>query len=83
MTRQPTKKDMVLIFHSEFKVMSFGLTNAPTTFQCAMNSTLQPYLRKFALVFFMTYSRSWEEHLKHLEMVLATLQQTPGGDFGG
>jgi hypothetical protein len=39
--------------HFEFKVMSFGLTGAPHTFQKAMNSTLAPLLRKCVLVFFM------------------------------
>jgi hypothetical protein len=38
--------------HYEFKVMSFGLTGAPHTFQKDMNATLQPLLRKCALVFF-------------------------------
>src|SRR3954462_9916755 len=28
----------------EFTVMSFGLTNAPTTFSCLMNSILMEYL---------------------------------------
>lgn len=36
----------------EFRVMPFGLTGAPGTFQEAMNSTLAPFLRKFVLVFF-------------------------------
>jgi hypothetical protein len=38
--------------HFEFRVMPFGLTGAPGTFQEAMNSTLAPFLRKFVLVFF-------------------------------
>ncbi|XP_022848746.1 uncharacterized protein LOC111371061 [Olea europaea var. sylvestris] len=35
-----------------FVVTSFGLTNAPATFQSLMNDLFQPYLRKFILVFF-------------------------------
>jgi len=38
--------------HYEFRVMAFGLTGAPATFQHAMNASLGPVLRKFALVFF-------------------------------
>jgi len=38
--------------HYEFRVMAFGLSGAPATFQKAMNSTLAPLLRKCVLVFF-------------------------------
>ena len=37
--------------HYQFRVMGFGLMNAPATFQTLMNSALGPYLRKFVVVF--------------------------------
>jgi hypothetical protein len=64
--------------HFEFKVMAFGLTGAPATFQHAMNATLAPVLRKFAVVFFddiLVYSPSYEAHLVHLDIVLSILQR--------
>jgi hypothetical protein len=37
--------------HYEFKVMAYGLTGAPATFQGLMNTILQPLLRQGVLVF--------------------------------
>jgi hypothetical protein len=63
--------------HYQFRVMPFGLSNAPATFQCVMNSILSECLRKYVLVFMddiLVYSPTLEEHAVHLASVLALLQ---------
>ncbi|XP_026451486.1 uncharacterized protein LOC113351767 [Papaver somniferum] len=58
--------------------MTFGLTNAPTSFQALTNDVFKPYLRKFIMFFFddiLIYSPDLQSHLQHLELTLKLLQQ--------
>ena len=57
--------------------MPFDLSNAPSTYQAAMNQVFKPFLRHFVIVFFLydiwVYSHSEFEHLEHLHCVLDCL----------
>ena len=64
--------------HYEFVVVPFGLTNAPTTFMCLMNSVFSRYLDKFVLVFLdkiLIYSKNEEENEEHLRLTLKLLRE--------
>ena len=61
----------------EYLVMPFGLCNAPATFQRVMNTILREGLNKFVLVFLddiLVYSKTKEEHLRHIREVLTRLR---------
>jgi hypothetical protein len=61
----------------EYTVVSFGLTNAPAYFMYLMNKVFMEYLDKFVVVFIddiLIFSKTEEEHEKHLRMVLEKLR---------
>jgi hypothetical protein len=58
--------------------MLFGLCNASTTFMCVMNDVFKPFLDDFVIVYLddiLIFSRTWDEHVRHVKQVLDTLQR--------
>ena len=61
----------------EWRVMPFGLMNAPATFQCFMNDIFGDLLDVCMLVYLdniLIYSDSEEEHIQHVRKVLSHLR---------
>jgi len=64
--------------HYEYVVMTFRVTNAPAIFMDYMNIIFWPYLDQFVVVFIddiLIYSKSREEHVGHLRVVLGILRE--------
>ena len=62
--------------HFEYCVMPFGLTNAPATFQKVVDHAIRPFLDKFAVCYLddiLIFSKTLEEHRKHVRQVLDAL----------
>jgi len=64
----------------EYKVMTFGFTNAPSVFQAIMNKVFSEagILNKFVLVYMddiLIFSKTEEEHLFHLKQVFEVLKK--------
>ncbi|GKE80446.1 putative reverse transcriptase domain-containing protein, partial [Tanacetum coccineum] len=74
----PRIDDLTRYGHYEFQVMPFGLTNAPAVFMDLMNRVCKPYLDKFVIVFIddiLIYSKSQQEHEKHLKLILELIKK--------
>jgi hypothetical protein len=62
----------------EWRVLPFGLANAPTQFMHMMNGILEPMKRKFIVVYLddiMIHSRTLAEHVVHVREVLTLLTE--------
>jgi hypothetical protein len=64
--------------HYKFRVMPFGVTNAPSVFMDLMNRVFHMYLNLFVVVFIddiLIYSTNHQEHEEHLKIVLNVLRE--------
>jgi hypothetical protein len=58
--------------------MPFGLINAPTTFMILMDDILRPFTNYFVVIYLdviLIFTKSWQEHLQHIQYVLSNFQQ--------
>ena len=62
----------------EWVVMPFGLTNCPAMLQRVMNMIFEGYIDSFVMIYMddvMVFSKTVEDHLIHLDKVLARLAE--------
>ena len=76
-----SREKTAFVTHSglyEFLVLPFGLTNAPSTFERLMDIVLNRLTWKIALIYIddiIVFSKSFDEHLHHLEIVFQRLRE--------
>lgn len=62
----------------KYRVLPFGLTNGPATYQHYMNDILFDYLNDFCQAYLddiLIYSKSKKEHVRHVRLVLQKLRE--------
>lgn len=62
----------------EYRVMPFGLANAPVTFQAYINRALAPMLDVYAIVYLddiLIFSEGEEQHVEHVKTVFERLRK--------
>ena len=62
----------------QYRVLPFGLCNAPAVFQNTMNNIFRPFLNKCVLIYLddiLVFSKTPEDHLENLRQVLGTLRR--------
>ena len=62
----------------EYPVLPMGLCNAPATFQTLMNEVFHDCIDQFVVVYLddlLVYSKTQEDHIRHLELVLFRLEK--------
>jgi RNase H-like domain found in reverse transcriptase/Reverse transcriptase (RNA-dependent DNA polymerase) len=62
----------------QYKVLPFGLTNEPATFQNRINDVLWEYLNEFVTAYIddiLIYSKDLTQHRKHIRIVLQRLRE--------
>lgn len=63
--------------HYEYRVMPFGLYNAPATIQATMNDIFRSLLHRTMIVFFddiLVFSNTLEAHFIHLSKVFSIME---------
>lgn len=64
--------------HYKYSLMFFGVSDAPSVFMEYTNIIFHQYSDKFVVVFIdnvLIYSKTDEEHVEHLRVVLKMLQE--------